>query len=1126
MGDSDPIPLDDAFEGTQGSDFYDFPDGGRKLPIELEKNNILHVNTSKIEEILNILVLRNKDDLPDFHDQDLGIETHSPDFQQKENNESKKFINFLKNIISKNVQDVLALESIEQQELFQEVLTNPQIFSLFLKFYPEFFEKNGEIFAKKENFPRYLYQKGVSAIQSLEGFKMGGDKFLIENILSEPPQGIQGNVDVFSDPLEKLLVTVLTEEYSDTSDKEKKREEERFRSMFRNICELETKVIENFGAEYRLIVILLLHSLDFYFGKVERMINIQIGNYGHLDQKDQNGKPYFPSHLLKFFVNYADISQELIRDFPIDNCQKDIETRSHNMFHRVLNSKELLITHERGEALVNLFEVLVKIVKKNPEKFPWFPFSEDFLQDTPFDKNSLTELIAPEIPRADLVQSLKELSLYKDIRQYEDLSKILFDYKKSLITNVHEDKQIKIIKNMRKGIKNAFQELKESQLSYDDDISDNEVVEVFEKLVNYLGTGLQGYGINIPNTHNSKEIDEYNVPLNPEHLALSKMHIFLRLLHPKTIARNVNVQKQAIEFIDYVRKNINILSENEKNLLILSLEKLFYRKVGKENFDLDMDIPLKILKEKNKYSLRSLLEELSLESFDDDIIAQGIQFDAFQHKFRKGNEPLFPLLGRDMLEMGYDDSLGNNLNNAEKGIPREYLLKTAKRLIKAIKKTSLEDKSFYEKTLNFCKETMSKCFQAYDRGRPTHTFYIDSTATTAFERFFSQCIDFGPNDNAVFSKEEYQSIINVPLSKNSEGVKFFDLHTSEANGDMRAATGEEIFERICSRVNKNTKIIVLSSLTRFGNVPLSNKTKKNGKISSLVALRNALKEKYPNIPLMIDGSQAIARTRMEQLNALNPDIYLLSGNKAMGTKQAGFIALSKPLEEKLFRMGHSFISQENSSTIPLEESVAFALGLLRLAGKSDPFCLEGNLGENKKKTLHEKISEKMKFLTTYTLKKFQNYSSEFVKQNTQLVKEYMASKDYQEKNIRPEELFSCKIFNPLLEGSIKGGMVVLYFPNISSERLSNRLKKDDFEVKPCLGPLIHPITGNTARKKMVRISFDYLTETKDIDAIFEKILTLHGEILNQKLQDPEKMEHIWKYIILNHDYDPMDWYSD
>lgn len=1110
-----------------------------------EKNEqpVVHWDKEKINSIIAELCLQVGQNVEDVI-RDVGTAPSSTKYfenEAKAKAEEKsfeqitkeKFIRMLTTINKTQIQQEIAvMDPLDLEIIFNGIFGDQEIFNLFMKYYPDFFARHAESFSDERLFLSYLDKKGDWAVQSQKGFVMEGDQFLTNNFLLDDQSKIYKEKD-YPDTFENLLksaistVEVLSPENS-VIDIRNNRKREKFKNLFHKLHELEDKIVKTFDSEeYRPIAVFLLRVLDFDFAKTERIINAQIDNYLHLAQLDSDRKPYFPNHLLKFCINYADISQELAQRFPIEGQREEIEQKSRELFSEVLNSKELFTAQGEGDSPINLFEVLVSIIKEQPEKFPWFPYEGDLLKDTPFDKKSLSNLITPELPRLDLIQSLKELCLYKDVREYEKLLSHYNAYQDSIYRKLGPDNLKKIVKKM-KYLLDSFPDNIAMVGPIKDEDSNQEIIQRYEALLEYLNDELRNLDVNIPPIKDF-ETDQNSVEQVRE-IALSKMHIFLRLFHPKTIARNVDVQADAIEFIDYLKNNIDNLSQNDKNRLILSFEKLLYRKADEESFDFDMDIQLRVGRGSGKQTFRSFLEKTCLEIFDDEIVAHGMKFDSFAHKFVKGDKPIFPLLGQLMMEIGYDDAIGNKFNSAEKGTPKGHLFEAARREIKTIKKTSLEGKSWYQKTLDFCKNTMTSVFQARRSGEVTHDFYIDSTATTAFERFFSQCIDFGPQDNVIFSKEEYQSIINVPLksSKNKDAVRFFDLHTIEFDGTERAATGDEIFERICDLINENTKMIDLSSLTRLGNIPLAGKGTKKGSVSSLRKLIEALKEKYPDIPFMIDASQAIGRIRLDDLGTLNPDIYLFSGNKAMGTKQAGFIALSRSFKQKLEEQKRSFVPQEDLSTIPLEESVAFAKGLRELTEKIDPYCLEGNQGENKKKTLDQKIFAKMKFLTAHTLRKAECYSLEFIQKNQSLVKEYLKSDEYESNPIPPETLFSCEIFNPLPQSSsgnrILGGEVVVYFPNISGERISNKLKKDDLEVKSLGGPEEHPISKEKARKKMIRISFEYPTTIEDIDMLFDKMMDTHREALTQKIADGK--EHIWKYLSLDHEYNPMEWHSD
>ena len=100
--------------------------------------------------------------------------------------------------------------------------------------------------------------------------------------------------------------------------------------------------------------------------------------------------------------------------------------------------------------------------------------------------------------------------------------------------------------------------------------------------------------------------------------------------------------------------------------------------------------------------------------------------------------------------------------------------------------------------------------------------------------------------------------------------------------DPRSA--EELADALLAVIDDTTTLVIISSLTRFGEVPC-------GSVQGLgLALKIVRKKREGkrHVPILIDGAQALFRQRgVNQFNTLLPDLWLGSFTKIAGAGPGG-----------------------------------------------------------------------------------------------------------------------------------------------------------------------------------------------------------------------------------------------
>lgn len=567
---------------------------------------------------------------------------------------------------------------------------------------------------------------------------------------------------------------------------------------------------------------------------------------------------------------------------------------------------------------------------------------------------------------------------------------------------------------------------------------------------------------------------------SPEALVLGKA--FLALLHPKCIVKNRSVQPEFMDIVKSLEGDERLKGDPE---LAQSISTLLHTK------DPYLDIP--IWQCRNK-SIRELLMNLCFEYFDDATIRDGLPTN-------EGDTiRLFPLSDAEGLVLSPEVPLQRHFSSAFIGLERGFLTDVAKGMASIYS---------FDEIIRMAEKEAQRYFR--DKHRYNYHFYL--SASSAFRDVIRQCFfteyEYQHGDfNVIATNQEFNGITEV-FKKNEDhnrgkrkdfqdpGLRIVSLNNEQTH---EPKTLDELFDDISVQIDlKKTKIILISSLTRFGDAPCTGGKKScNGYLAQLI---HKLKVTYPDIFVAIDACQAIGRTPTVSLAELGADIYFMSGGKALGVGNVNtggsisVVALSQQFLGKLSSAGHKpHFSHSYPSTFPKGSTAAMSLAMHMLRSNIDLFRAEGNLGDNRKYTLEQKIVRHMNDLTEYAIDQADQYGEIFVAENLSAIAPELVQ------NYPHDDLVSwmgCRVHYPAHRSrNDYGGIITVDFPSKSGRYLLPALqaKPYKFDMTPCL-----------YKDRALRISFHYLHEKADIDALFSALRSVHADLLEKDLKQGKRL---------------------
>lgn len=600
--------------------------------------------------------------------------------------------------------------------------------------------------------------------------------------------------------------------------------------------------------------------------------------------------------------------------------------------------------------------------------------------------------------------------------------------------------------------------------------------------------------------------DPLSAIIMPNGKSVMPRDIIVRLLHPKTIVNDFSIQDEFKIFINRIKQSEGT---RENPALAKSLKTVLYMD------DPFLDVPLDKFKRK---TIRGVLMELLFDNFDEKTIRHGFSSEE--------QGMLFPLVDAEGLSET-KEQISKNFNTCTKGIERLWITNAAKEMS--------EDSSYHE-SITFGRQEVEKFLVAKKNGIRNYEIYFDYSGTRVFNKLMHCFPDIDDKDEILITGHEYGSMMR--FFKKRVHVNLFDQKGSV----------EGFVSEIIEKVNlQHTKMILISSKTRFGEAPCSLNNKKTNTVylgKVVEQLKKVLHNRWcyldkkgdstkddieeieeitkvdgknyyclksnPNtyyseekvqriyIPIVIDGCQSLGR-KADNLSILQPDVYFASGKKALGVGDVSFIALSQEFKQYLQETKSFFFEDkpqsfdlEREGTIPRRRIISMGLALLMQRSKEDLMRVEGNFGENRNKPLSQKISERMSLLTRYSIKKASEYGRDFVNNKKNIINSGLLVDD-EGNELSTNKLsntFGCKLYSPKHYNSQDfTGILTIYFPNVKGERLYKIIKKQGYEILPC-----------RYKNRALRISMHYLHEEEDIDNLFKAIQEAHATILKDSIE--------------------------
>jgi selenocysteine lyase/cysteine desulfurase len=559
--------------------------------------------------------------------------------------------------------------------------------------------------------------------------------------------------------------------------------------------------------------------------------------------------------------------------------------------------------------------------------------------------------------------------------------------------------------------------------------------------------------------------------LTLEDLRLRKT--FLALLHPKCVVKNKEVQAEFMDIVKSLEGDRRLDADPELGQSISTLL---------HTSDPFLDVPIRQCRNK---SIRELLMNLCFAYFDDDAIKDGITV-------RGETVRLFPLPDAEGLVTPQDVPLQRYFNTAFIGLERGFLSRVADAMVSIYS---------FDEIIRFAEKEAQHYFETTEAAERGYRFYFYESASHAFRDVVRKCFftehDYRQSDsNVIITNQEFGGITRMfeknaggQTSRQEElpdpGLKIVYLNNEDTR---QPKTVSEFFQDINRQLDiEKTKIILISSQTRFGDTPCSSPHAPAG--HQLAQLVQMLKRAFPNVAVAIDACQAIGRTLGDSLEELGADIYFTSGVKALGVTNAnkGSVAMMALSNSFLEKLGPDRFSHSYYGTMPIANIAAQALAMRMLRSKIDLSRIEGNLGENRRLTLEQKIAKRMGVLTQSVIDHCDEYGQRFVAEQIPRIAPELTDKLDPEDLEDLEKWMGCRVHYPAHRNQQDYcGIVTFDLPSKSGDKLLKALQSRPyrFDLHTCL-----------YRDRALRVSLHYLHEISDIDALFDAIRSAHGELL-------------------------------
>lgn len=803
------------------------------------------------------------------------------------------------------------------------------------------------------------------------------------------------------------------------------------------LVNLEKKVDEAFGADFAGLSELVYFLLDGDIRTAEEIIISQTRRRRKYPEESAEQSENFGRHFMGFLGMYADVSE-----YVLERSVHSTLTPAHvmNVLKTILQDPCLRQFIEiTDNSTQNLYSVLqAALSSADLQKNPWVHAD---LSRTPFAVQQLGTTMERSVPRQALGPVLVELNDHERFVHIREAQVLIADYHR-----LKEDAAAS--PKLRTRLFDVMGKL-DMPISLSDEERNQEPLE-------HLLFAIE------------RKVEMYENPMEAteteEGQALPE-HVILRLIDVERVITHQKLQPEVNSLLKTIRR---FDSQIRSPLLVRSLQILL------RNESPSMDVPM-LSSGKNR-SLREQLLQLAKNKYEDEIFIDGPI--RLAHKYAHPALPLFTPRDAEMLACS-PEQLARNFNTAAIGPERGMLIEAGKKFVEV---------HGYRNSANFTERAI-RAYLDIDRQTDNYNVTLHPGATEAFRAFVLQCVpQWQAGDFAMISSQEYGHMTDVlRLAMSDDDGKKAHVRAIHLNDRStgKSKNAEQLFAEFQRNFDpQHTKIVILSEVTRFGDRPcaIDYAQKAHEELATFIASVRAL---APDIPIVIDGCQAIGRTLAFPMSKCAPDAYIGSGSKALGVGTSAFMVTSKSLP-----MGKPF--EHEPSTLPLPNLVAMGISLDQLHRNHDFMRFEGNLGASKGQQQEKRIRDQMAHLTSHAIRAATKHADRVMQRLNK--GEIQAWQQVNQTGFSLEECMQCRTVYPVHRDAYNYvGIMVINFPNMSAQQMAAFLRKDSgIETLPCLDKSLG-----------LRLSFHYLHEMSHIDALFEAIADAHVKKLRERLLRPK-----------------------
>ncbi|MBP9718820.1 hypothetical protein KBD59_06035, partial [Candidatus Gracilibacteria bacterium] len=541
----------------------------------------------------------------------------------------------------------------------------------------------------------------------------------------------------------------------------------------------------------------------------------------------------------------------------------------------------------------------------------------------------------------------------------------------------------------------------------------------------------------------------------------AKTHpLLLRLLSPEKIARDMKSQKQFVRLVSDLESDRSV----DRKVLQSSIE------VALRDQSSFLDVPLPALRND---SIRDVLVRL--------VIVHNL------------DHTIVPMVAAE----GLDKSAGpieKDFDVAAVGRVVKPWMDAAAAMVASLAR--LPGRERFKRIVGFTTEEAGKYFNGttvykdkeVDKAR-SYDFFCYENANGAFRDIMRYLVTNWNLSNFVVTDQEYGLLTEQYLKLITMDVGGSPIREIPLNDRVegRIYTVDEMFEKISGQIHEiRTKLILISSRTRYGDAPCSDRSTPMGGRKTkpntyyLGQLIKKLKAAFPGTPILVDGCQSIGRSYPpDDLKELGADMYIANGTKALGVRSSAVMGITQKFQE-------SIKFKYDTATLDEQNIAALGIGIHRLRSTADYFRPEGNgpeFGRNRNR-LDLKIGFHMARLTEHIIKHAEEYGRDFTDNYLpQAAPEFHGQ--HLEDSDRLKNQFGCEVVYPI-HGHPKDytGIVTLAFPNLRATQFVQLMNERGYRFTTCL-------EGDRA----MRISCHYLHELHDIDELFRNLKEVHAHIV-------------------------------